>query len=247
MSESFTAIEKKIAAKVEKAEDHNALSSFSGMLIQLFENLRAVFPECEATASKVEQLKFLLQGEDEALQAHKQKDLVYRWNTAVAPVYEGVTKGDASAIEGLCGTFKEFVDIGLWEKWSAVSFDDTSRDNLLQYIQSLCVYGKMYDAMPKGGFMDKIESVSRKYADKPMEVSTVTDMTREMLQSLTSDDLENFGSNMESILGSLGGAEGLGALLKNPAMNPFIQTAQQAATQMADDDSLKKILEAKRK
>jgi len=199
------------SASDEKHSD--VLPAFVSTVEELLNGLFDVFPECDKVKKKLLKFRAFVktpavldeQGavlEEPRIKIDGAKMLIKDWHSQMSPFYDVVRRRDMATLFN--SDLKIIEELDIRTKWQDPEFDQESRENLFQYIDSLNMYSQMYCSIPTR-MLSKIEGVAQQLAAKMANGETnlasldLFKIGESVIQGTSEEELMEFAGNMGEI------------------------------------------------
>ena len=183
---------------------------FIALAESLLQSLAEVFPECDAVDSGVQLFSRLVKGD-----AEKEERFLRQCHAVFQKHGQALKNREVHALFEAADALPVLRDVDLRSKWVDEGFDEASKNNLWQYLQSLKLYAELFCAVPMA-VMGKIESVATELGERlqtgQLDLSNldISSLGQELLGQLGPEELANFESSLPAIYASI--AEMAGSL-----------------------------------
>jgi hypothetical protein len=176
---------------------------FVALAEALLKSLSEVFPECDEVDSGLHLFCSLVKGDPD-----KEDQFIRHCNSVFQKHSDSLKKREDEALFRVSEDIPILKEVDIRSKWRDAGFDDASKDNLWQYLQSLKLYSELFCAVPTG-VMGKIESVAMDLGERlkkgeiDLSRMDIAGIGNELLGKLSQEEMKTFEGNLPSIYSSI--------------------------------------------
>jgi hypothetical protein len=176
---------------------------FVALAEALLKSLAEVFPECDAVDRGVQLFANLVKGD-----AQREDEFIRKCHAVFQRHGAAFKAREPESLFQAADALPILRDVGFRSKWVDPGFDEQSKENLWQYLQSLKLYAELFCAVP-ASVMGKIECVATelgerlKSGDLDLSKMDIADLGQRLLGQLGAEELANFEGSLPSIYASI--------------------------------------------
>ena len=176
---------------------------FVALAEALLKSLSEVFPECDAVDRGLHLFGSFIKGDPD-----KEDQFIRTCNGVFQKHSTQLKAREVDALFAVAADMPILKDVDFRAKWEDPGFDEQSKENLWQYLQSLKLYAELFCAVP-AGVMGKIESVATdlgerlKSGDLDLGKMDIAGIGKELLGQLSNEEMKTFEGNLPAIYSSI--------------------------------------------
>jgi hypothetical protein len=176
---------------------------FVALAEALLKSLAEVFPECDAVDRGVQLFASLVKGD-----AQSEDEFIRKCHAVFQRHGAAFKAREPESLFQAADALPILRDVDFRSKWADPGFDEQSKENLWQYLQSLKLYAELFCAVP-ASVMGKIECVATelgerlKSGDLDLSRMDIADLGQRLLGQLGAEELANFEGSLPSIYASI--------------------------------------------
>jgi len=188
---------------VEMQKPTKLRQGFIALAEALLKSLAEVFPECDAVDTGFHLFTSLVKGDDA-----REEEFIRQCNAVFQKHGASLKNREVEALFAAAEEMPVLKEVDFRSKWSDPEFDETSKDNLWQYLTSLKLYAELFCAVPLG-VMGKIESVASDLGARlqsgqlNLAQMDIAGIGNELLSQLSQEEMTSFESSLPNIYASI--------------------------------------------
>jgi len=205
---------------VEAPKPTKLRQGFITLAEALLKSLAEVFPECDAVDTGLHLFTSLVKGD-----AAREEQFIRQCNSVFQKHAAELKTREVEALFAAAEEMPVLKEVNFRDKWNDPGFDESSKENLWQYLTSLKLYAELFCAVPSG-VMGKIESVATdlgarlQNGELNLAQMDIAGIGNELLGQLTKEEMTNFESNLPNIYASISEMAGsIASQVGQPGLN----------------------------
>ena len=169
----------------------------------LLTSLAEVFPECDAVDRGLNLFKSLVKGD-----AAREEKFISQCNEVFQRHAAALKERNTEALFACADELPVMKEVDVRAKWQDPGFDDASKENFWQYLNSLKLYAELFCAVPSG-IMGKIESLATDLGSQlqsgelNLAQMDIAGIGNQLLGQFSPEEMANFESNLPNIYASI--------------------------------------------